>query len=87
MYSFEVHHKVRNSKTVFRGLLKIIGVFSFQCLKVFTRCIRGRPKKRWRDNIQGDMKKYKLTEDMAQYLKYWMTKILAGPAQGDGQER
>ena len=32
------------------------------------------------------MKKYKLTEDMAQYRKYWMTKILAGPAQGDGKE-
>ena len=47
---------------------------------------RGRPKKRWTDNIQGDMKTYQLTEDMAQYLKYWMTKILAGPAQGDGQE-
>ena len=26
------------------------------------------------------------TEDMAQYRKYWMTEILAGPAQGDGQE-
>ena len=25
------------------------------------------------------MKKYQLTEDMAQYLKYRMTKILAGP--------
>ena len=25
---------------------------------------RGRPKKRWRDNIQGDTKKYQLTEDM-----------------------
>ena len=48
---------------------------------------RGRPRKRWRDNIKGDMKKYQLTEDMAQYRKYWMTKILAGPAQGDGQER
>ena len=33
------------------------------------------------------MKKYQLTEDMAQDRKYWMTKILAGPAQGDGQER
>ena len=27
------------------------------------------------------------TEDMAQAQKYWMTKIMAGPAQGDGQER
>ena len=36
--------------------------------------------------IQGEMKKYQLTEDMAQYPTYWMTKILAGPVQGDGQE-
>ena len=41
----------------------------------------------WRDNIREDTKKYRLTEDMAQDRKYWMTKILAGPAQGDGQER
>ena len=33
------------------------------------------------------MKKYQLTEDMAQYRKYWMTKIMTGSAQGDGQER
>ena len=39
------------------------------------------------DNIKGDMKKYRLTEDMAQDRKYWMTKIMAGRAQGDGQER
>ena len=32
------------------------------------------------------MKKYRLTEDMAQDRKYWMTQILAGPAQGDGQD-
>ena len=56
-------------------------------LEVSGRRSRGRPRKRWRDNIQGDMKKYRLTEDMAQYRKYWMTQILAGPAQGDGQER
>ena len=55
---------------------------------------RGRPKKRWRvnikrwrDNIQVDVKKYRLTEDMAQDRKYWMTKIMVGPAQGDVQER
>ena len=36
-----------------------------------------------RDNIKGDMKKYQLTEHMAQDRKYWMTKIMAGPAQGD----
>ena len=58
-----------------------------QRLYVSGRRSRGRPKKRWRDNIQEDIKKYQLTEDMAQYRKYWMTKILAGPAQGDGQER
>ena len=40
-----------------------------------------------RDNIRGAMKKYQLTEDMAQDRKYRMTKILAGSAQGDGQER
>ena len=56
-------------------------------LEVSGRRSRGRPKKRWRDNIQGDMKKYELTEDMAQDRKYWMTKILAGPGQEDGQER
>ena len=55
-------------------------------LEVSGRRSRGRPKKRWRDNIPGDMNKYQLTEDMAQYRKYWITKILAGPAQGDGQE-
>ena len=55
-------------------------------LEVSGRRNRGRPKKRWRDNVKGDMKKYQLTEDMAQYRKYWMTKILAAPAQGDGQE-
>ena len=56
-------------------------------LEVSGRRSRGRPKKRWRDNIKEDMKKYQLTEDMAQYREYWMTKIMAGPAQGDGQER
>ena len=38
---------------------------------------RGRPKKTLMDNIQGDMNKCQLTEDMAQYQMYWMTKILA----------
>ena len=55
-------------------------------LEVSGRRSRGRPKKRWRDNINGDMTKYRLTEDMAQDRKYWMTKILAGLAQGDGQD-
>ena len=56
-------------------------------LEVSGRRIRGRPKKGWRDNIMGDMKKYQLTEDMAQYRKYWMTQIMAGSAQRDGHER
>ena len=47
-----------------------------------------RPTEKEREgNMQGDMKKYQLTEDMAQHRKYWMTKILAGPLQGDGQQR
>ena len=49
-------------------------------LEARSRC---RPKKRWRDNIQGDLKKKQLTEDMPQDRKYWMTKILAA----DGQKR
>ena len=53
--------------------------------EVSGRRSRGCPKKKWRDNIQGDMKKYRLTEDMAQDRKNWMTKIMAGPAQRDGQ--
>ena len=55
--------------------------------EVSGRRIRGRPKKKWRHNIKEDMKKYQLTEDMAQDRKYWMIKIMAGPAQRDGQER
>ena len=39
-------------------------------LEVSGRRSRGRPKKIWWDNIQGDMKKYQLNEDMAQYRKY-----------------
>ena len=56
-------------------------------LEVSGRRSRGRPEERWKDNKKEDMKKYQLTEDMAQDQKYWMTKIMAGPAQGDGQER
>ena len=56
-------------------------------LEVSGRRSRGRPRKRWRDNVKVDMKKYQLTEVMAQDRQYWTTKILAGPAQGDGQER
>ena len=32
------------------------------------------------------MKKYQLTDDVGQYRKYWMTKIMAHPAQRDCQE-
>ena len=46
-----------------------------------------RPKTRWMDNINGDMTKFQLTEDMAQDRKHWMTKIMAGPAQADGHSR
>ena len=46
-----------------------------------------RPTEKERDNIKEDMKTYRLTEDMTQDRQYWMTEILAGPAQGDGQER
>ena len=38
---------------------------------------RGRPKKRWWDNIREDMKEYKMTEDMAENGSVWPTK--AGP--------
>ena len=34
-------------------------------------------------NIQGDMKKYQLTEDMAQDRKSWMTKILEMVKKGE----
>ena len=47
-------------------------------LEVSGRRSRDRPKKRRRDNKKGDLKKYQLTEDIAQYRKYLMTKILAG---------
>ena len=39
-------------------------------LEVSGRMSRGRPRTRRRDNIQRDMKKYRLTEDMAQDRKY-----------------
>ena len=56
-------------------------------LDVSGRRSRCRQKKRWRDNLNESMKKCQLTEDMAQDRIYWMTQIMAGPAQGDGQER
>ena len=39
-------------------------------------------KKSRRDNVNGGMKKYQLTEDMTQDRKYWMAKIMHGRAQG-----
>ena len=56
-------------------------------LEVSGRRRRGRSKKRRRDKIKEDMERYRLTEDMARYGNYWMTKIVAGPVQGDCQER
>ena len=56
-------------------------------LDISGRRSRGRPNKRWRNNVKEDMKKYRLTEDMAHDRKYWMTKIMAGSAQGDGQQK
>ena len=35
---------------------------------------KGRPKKRWLDNISDDMKEYKMTKDMAQNRRVWHTK-------------
>ena len=52
---------------------------------------RDRPEKRWRDNMKEDMKKYQLTEDMAQDQKYWMTQIMArrwsGKVRNDVKEK
>ena len=40
---------------------------------------KGRPNKRWLDNIREGMKEYKMTEDMAQNRSVWHVKIKAGP--------
>ena len=40
---------------------------------------KGRPKKRWLDNIREDMKEYKMTEDMAQNRSVWHVKLKADP--------
>ena len=37
---------------------------------------RGRPKKRWLDNINEDMKEYNMTEDVAENLCVWHLKSL-----------
>ena len=39
-------------------------------LEVSGRRSKGRRQKRWSDNIKGEMKKYQLTEDVAQDRKY-----------------
>ena len=44
-------------------------------LEVSERLSRVLPKKAWRDNVKGGMKKYQLTENMTQDQKYWMAKI------------
>ena len=56
-------------------------------LEVSGRRGRGRPKTRQRNNKKKSMKKYQLTEDMAQDRKYRTAKIMVGATQGDGQER
>ena len=40
---------------------------------------KGRPNKRWLDNIREDMKGYDMTKDMAQNGSVWHTKTNAGP--------
>ena len=55
-------------------------------LEVYGRRSRGRTKKRLSDNTQEDIRKYQLTEYMAQDRQYWMTKIMAGPVIGDGKK-
>ena len=40
---------------------------------------KGRPKKRWLENIRDDMTVYKMTEDMAQKQSVWHMKTKAGP--------
>ena len=38
---------------------------------------RGRPRKRWKDNIKGDMHHFKVTPEDAQNKHYWRTKTRA----------
>ena len=38
---------------------------------------KGRPKKRWQDNMRDDMKEYQLSEDMAQNRSVWHMKTKA----------
>ena len=48
-------------------------------MQVQGKRIRGRPKKRWLDNIREDMKEYNMTEDMAQDRSVWRMKTKPGP--------
>ena len=43
-------------------------------LEASGRRSKGRRQNRWNDNIKGDMKKYQLTEDLAQDRKYGLLK-------------
>ena len=40
---------------------------------------RGRPKKRWLENIREDMKEFNVTEEMVESRSVWHMKIKAGP--------
>ena len=40
---------------------------------------RGRPKKRWLDNIREDIKEYNTTEEMTEKRSVWHLKKKAGP--------
>ena len=40
---------------------------------------RGRPKKRWLNNIRDDMKEYHTTKEMAQNRSVWHMKTKADP--------
>ena len=44
---------------------------------------RGRPKKRWLDNIRDDMKEYKMTEDAA-HNRVWNMMTKDGPLLHEG---
>ena len=50
---------------------------------------RGRAKKRWRDNIKENTKKYQLTEDIALVSSIILDDLNSGRSctGGDGQER
>ena len=53
-------------------------------VEVSGRRNRGRPKKRWRDNIQGDLKKYQLTEDITRDHRVMISSTQVTPVQRHG---